>query len=87
MLIIIFGECGRNDREAERIFSYRFSDRSSPDHKIILRVLARVQETRKLLPNRNEIAGGARTARTLANEEAILNIVEEDGTRSVEKGN
>jgi hypothetical protein len=35
------------------------------------------------LPNRNEIAGGARTARTLANEEAILNIVEEDGTRSI----
>jgi hypothetical protein len=49
----------------------------------ILRVLARAQETGKVLPNRNEIAGGARTARTLANEEAILNIVEEDGTRSI----
>jgi IS30 family transposase len=35
------------------------------------------------LPNRNEIGGGAQTARTLANEEAILNIVEEDGTRSI----
>jgi hypothetical protein len=36
------------------------------------------------LPNRNEIGGGAaRTARTLANEESILNIVEEDGTRSI----
>jgi hypothetical protein len=48
-----------------------------------LRVLARAQETGKVLPNRNEIGGGARTARTLANEEAILNIVEEDGTRSI----
>jgi hypothetical protein len=48
-----------------------------------LRVLARVQETREVLPNRNEIGGGARTARTLANEEAILNIVEEVGTRSI----
>jgi hypothetical protein len=37
----------------------------------------------KFCTNRNEIGGGARTARTLANEVAILNIVEEDGTRSI----
>jgi hypothetical protein len=47
-----------------------------------LRVLARAQETGKVLPNRNEIGGGARTGRTLANEEAIQ-YVEEDGTRSI----
>jgi AraC-like DNA-binding protein len=82
-MLIIFGECGRNAREAARIFSDGFPDRPSPDHKTILRVLARAQETGKVLPNRNEIGGGARTARTLANEEAILNIVEEDGTRSI----
>jgi hypothetical protein len=82
-MLIIFGECGRNAREAARIFSDRFPDRPSPDHKTILRVLARAQETEKVLPNRNKIGGGARTARTLANEEAILNIVEEDGTRSI----
>jgi AraC-like DNA-binding protein len=64
-------------------FSDRFPDRPSPHHKTILRVLARAQETGKVLPNLNEIGGGARTARTLANEEAILNIVEEDGTRSI----
>jgi AraC-like DNA-binding protein len=82
-MLIIFGEYGRNAREAARIFSDRFSDRPSPDHKTILRVLARAQETGKVLPNRNGIGGGARTTRTLANEEAILNIVEEDGTRSI----
>jgi hypothetical protein len=76
-MLIIFGECGRNAREAERILSDSFPDRPSPDHKTILRVLARAQETGKVLPNRNEIGGGARTAWTLANEEAILNIVEE----------
>jgi hypothetical protein len=76
-MLIIFGECGRNVREAERILSDSFPDRPSPDHKTILRVLARAQETGKVLPNRNEIGGGARTAWTLANEEAILNIVEE----------
>jgi hypothetical protein len=78
-MLIIFGEYGRNAREAARIFS----DRPSPDHKTILRVLARAQETGKVLPNRNGIGGGARTTRTLANEEAILNIVEEDGPRSI----
>jgi hypothetical protein len=82
-MLIIFGECGRNAREAARILSDSFPDRPSPDHKTILRVLARVQETGKVLPNRNEIGGGARTAWTLANEEAILNIVEENGTRSI----
>jgi FixJ family two-component response regulator len=81
-MLIIFGERGRNAREAARILADRFPDRPS-DHKTILRVLARAQETGKVLPNRNEIAGGALTARTLANEEAILNIVEEDGTRSI----
>jgi AraC-like DNA-binding protein len=46
-------------------------------------LFARAQETGKVLPNRNEIGGGAQTARILANEEAILNIVEEYGTRSI----
>jgi hypothetical protein len=62
MLIIIFEECGRNAREAARIFSDSFPDRPFPDHKTILRVLARAQETGKVLPNRNEIGGSARTA-------------------------
>jgi hypothetical protein len=46
------------------------------------------QETGKVLPNRNEIGGGARTARTartLANEEAILNIVEEDNYKEYKR--
>jgi hypothetical protein len=77
VMLIIFGECGRNTREAARVFSDRFPDRPSPGHKTILRVLARAQEIGKVLPNRNEIGGGARTARILA----ILNRVEEDGTR------
>jgi predicted HTH transcriptional regulator len=63
----------------------KFSNSDSVEQKTILRVLTRAQETGKVLPNRNEIGGGARTARTLANEEAILNIVEEDGTRSIRK--
>jgi hypothetical protein len=77
-MLIIFGECGRNAREAATVFSDRF-----PHHKTILKVLARAQETGQVLPNWNEIGVGARSKRTLDNEEAILNIVEEDGTRSI----
>jgi hypothetical protein len=53
------------------VFSDRFPDRPSPDHKTILRVLARAQERGKVLLNWNEIGRGAPTARTLANEETI----------------
>jgi hypothetical protein len=73
-MLIIFGECGRNARETARIFSDHFPDQPSPDHKTILRVLARAQETGKVLPNRNEIGGGARTVRTLANQEMEIGV-------------
>jgi predicted HTH transcriptional regulator len=63
----------------------KFSNSDSVEQKTILRVLTRAQETGKVLPNRNEIGGGARTARTLANEQTILNIVEEDETRSIKE--
>jgi hypothetical protein len=52
-MLIILGECGRNAREAARVFSDRFPDRPSSDHKTILRVVARAQETG------NAIGGGA----------------------------
>jgi hypothetical protein len=45
MLIIIFGECGRRQQEFSLIVS---PDRPSPNHKTILRVLARSQEARKV---------------------------------------
>jgi hypothetical protein len=60
-MLIIFGECERNAREAARIFSDRFPDLPSHDHKTILRVLARAQETGKVLPKtKMKIGGGAR---------------------------
>jgi hypothetical protein len=35
----MFADCWRNAREAARVFSDRFPDRPSPDHKTILRGL------------------------------------------------
>jgi hypothetical protein len=53
-MIIIVGECGRNVTEAARVFSERFPDRNHPDHKVILRAIARTHETGQVLPNRKE---------------------------------
>jgi hypothetical protein len=82
MLIIIYGECGRNAREATRVYAQRFPNRNHPDHKTILSVIARTVETGQILPNRKEIGGAPRTVRTIGNEEAILDAFEE-GTESI----
>lgn len=82
-MIIIYGECGRNARETARVFAERFPDRNRPDHKVVLRAIARTQETGQVAPMRDEAGGRPRNARTLENEEAILNAFEEDGTRSI----
>jgi hypothetical protein len=82
-MIIIFGECGRNARKAARVFFERFPNRNHPDHKVILRTMARMQETGQVLPNRKDCGGPLMIARTVENEEAILNVVEEDDTGSI----
>jgi hypothetical protein len=46
-------------------------------------VIARTHETGQVLPHRKESRGPPMTARTFENEEAILNTVKEDGTRSL----
>lgn len=71
-MVIIYGECGRNAREAARVFSERFPARNNPDHKVILRAIQRMQEANEVLPSRSEIGGAARLVRTVENEEAIL---------------
>jgi hypothetical protein len=45
--------------------------------------MARTEETGQVLPNPKECGGPPMIARTVENEEAILNAVEEDGTRSI----
>jgi hypothetical protein len=51
-------------RAAPRVFFDRLLDRPSPYHKTIFRVFATAQEAGKVLPNWNEIGGGARAALT-----------------------
>ncbi|KAL1490093.1 hypothetical protein ABEB36_012835 [Hypothenemus hampei] len=77
-MIILFGECGRNAREAARVYGERFPKRLRyPDHKTILHVLARSREIGALIPNRLEAGGASRVARALEVEEFILDTFEE----------
>jgi hypothetical protein len=52
-----------------------------PDHKTILKLIARSRETGQMQSVRREVA--PRNVRTVEHEEAVLNVFEEDGTRSI----
>lgn len=83
-MIITFGECGGNARGAARLYREHFPERENhPDHKTILNLIARSRETGQIQPVRKEVGGAPRNARTVEHEEAVLDIFEEDGTRSV----
>jgi hypothetical protein len=81
-MLLIYGECGRNARAAARMYAQRFPNRNHLNHKVILSTVARTIETGHILPNRKETGGAPRTVRTVENEEAILDAIEE-GTESI----
>jgi hypothetical protein len=69
--ILTFARCGNNAREA------------NPDHKTILKLIARSRQTGQMQPVRREVGGAPRNVRTVEHEEVVLNVFEEDGTRSI----
>jgi hypothetical protein len=76
-MILTFARCGNNAREAVRLYREQFPQRQShPDHKTILKLIARGRETGQMQPV-------PRNVRTVEHEEAVLNVFEEDGTRSI----
>jgi hypothetical protein len=80
-MILTFARCGNNAREAVRLYREQFPQRQShPDHKTILKLIARSRETGQMQPVRREVGGAPRNVRTV---EAVLNVFEEDGTRSI----
>jgi DNA-binding NarL/FixJ family response regulator len=74
--ILIFGECGRNAREAARVFPNIFRT------ELTLITESDDKDARDRSSS-NQIERSV-VARTVENEEAILNAVE-DGTRSIEE--
>jgi hypothetical protein len=83
-MILTFARCGNNAREAVRLYREQFPQKQSyPDHKTILKLIARSRETGQMQPVRREVGGAPRNVRTVEHEEAVLNVFEEDGTRSI----
>jgi hypothetical protein len=82
-MILTFARCGNNACEV-RLYREQFPQRQShPDHKTILKLIARSRETGQMQPDRREVRGAPRNVRTVEHEEAVLNVFEEDGTRSI----
>jgi hypothetical protein len=81
-MILTFARCGNNACEAVRLYREQFPQ-SHPDHKTILKLIAGSRETGQMQPVRREVGGAPRNVRTVEHEEAILNVFEEDGTRSI----
>jgi hypothetical protein len=83
-MILTFARCGNNAREAVRLYREQFPQRQNhPDHKTILKLIARGRETGQMQPVRREVGGAPKNVRTVEHEEAVLNVFEEDGTRSI----
>jgi hypothetical protein len=73
-----------NAREAVRLYREQFPQRQSHwDHKTILKLIARSRETGQMQPVRREVGGAPKNVRTVEHEEAVLNVFEEDDTRSI----
>jgi hypothetical protein len=83
-MILTFARCGNNAREAVRLYREQFPQRQShPDHKTILKLIARVEKRVRCSQFEEEVGGASRNVRTVEHEEAVLNVFEEDGTRSI----
>jgi hypothetical protein len=81
-MILTFARCGNNAREAVRLYSEQFPHRQS-HHKTILKLIARGRETGQMQQFEEEVGAVSRNVRTVEHEEAVLNVFEEDGTRSI----
>jgi hypothetical protein len=58
-MILTFARCGNNAREAVRLYREQFPQRQShpPDHKTILKLIARGRETGQMQPVRRRSWG------------------------------
>jgi hypothetical protein len=81
-MILTFARCGNNAREAVRLYREQFPQRQShPDHKTILKLIARGRETGQMQPVRRRSWGCSKKCKDCRTRG--LNIFEEDGTRSI----
>lgn len=84
-MLFIYGECRGNAREAARVYAARYPARQAPSYRVFIGVQQRVMETGQVLPANNINGGPDRYVRNVQNEEAILELVQEDPTTSTRK--
>jgi hypothetical protein len=72
-MILTFARCGNNAREAVRLYREQFPQRQNhPDHKTILKLIARSRESGQMQPVRRKVGGAPRNVRTVEHEEAVF---------------
>lgn len=82
-MLLLYGKCDRNAAATVREYEARFPDRRQPDQHVILRLAHRARTTGHFIPGRTGAGGVARHGRMINMEEAILESIDEDPTRSV----
>lgn len=87
-MVMIYGECGYNAAAAHRLYAERYPRRRLPSPDVILGAVNRGRNDRgNILPMLHRgpgqgFIGRPRTARTVRNEERVLDCFEEDPTTS-----
>lgn len=81
-MILILGECRGNALEASRVYNERFHNRRQTNHNVIRRLEQRMVESGLIVPTGAPDRGRPRTVLTHQMEDDILNILENQATRS-----
>ncbi|XP_057329922.1 uncharacterized protein LOC130670526 [Microplitis mediator] len=85
-MIMLYGECHYNARDACRVYAERYPNRARhPNHRVILGAAQRLWDTGNILPARVERVGRPRDIRNLRNEDRVVDAVENDPHTSVRK--
>lgn len=88
-MIALYKQCGHNAAAASRLYAEQFPQRRHPSANVILGAVNREEsDPGNVLPMLHRgpgqgFIGAPRTARTLKNEERVLDCLEQDPTRSI----
>lgn len=83
-MLLILGECRGNSQAAAKRYATKFPNRNKPNRRTFLAVERRCRETGYVKP-RNLNCGRKRTARTVDNEENVLEILHDNPTISTRR--
>lgn len=79
-IMFVFEKSGGNAHEAARMYATHFPDLSHLNHKVILKVISRAQETSQVALDQRHLA-----VRTVENKVDTIDAFEEDVAKSISK--